>query len=57
MGVCTFKLWCTDTLVGINEIPTGGVVLAGRRQTLVVLLLTVQAMVAWKRHPVVLLES
>lgn len=46
----TFKLWCADALVGINKIPTGGVVLAGSRQTLVVLLLTVQAVVTFIRH-------
>lgn len=42
----TFKLWCADTLIGIDEIPAGGVVLARGRQTLIVLLFTVQAMVA-----------
>lgn len=45
--VSAFKLGCADTLIGIDEIPTGGVVLARGRQTLIVLLLTVQAMVAW----------
>lgn len=42
----TFKLWCADTLIGIDEVPAGGVVLAGGGHTLIVLLLTVQAMVA-----------
>lgn len=46
----TFKLGCADTLIGIDEIPTGGVVLARGRQTLIVLLLTVQAMVALTGH-------
>lgn len=46
----TFKLWCADTLIGIDEIPAGGVVLAGGRQTLIVFLLTVQAMVALMRN-------
>lgn len=39
--VSAFKLWRADTLVGVDEIPTGGVVLAGGRQTLIVLLLTI----------------
>ena len=46
----TLKLWCADTLIGIDEIPAGGIVLAGGRQTLIVLLLAVQAMVALIRH-------
>lgn len=48
----TFKLWCTDTLVGVDEIPAGGVVLAGGRHTLIVLLFTVQAMVALMGHKI-----
>lgn len=46
----TFKLRRADTLVGIDEVPAGGVVLAGSRETLVVLFFTVQAMVAWMGH-------
>lgn len=45
--VSAFKLWCADTLIGIDEIPTGGIVLAGGGQTLIVFLFTVQAMVTW----------
>lgn len=46
----TFKLWCADTLIGIDEIPTGGVVLARCRQTFIVFFLTVQAMVTLMGH-------
>lgn len=59
--VHTFKLWCADTLIGIDEIPTGGIVLAGCRQTLIVLLFTVQAMVTLIGHKyiqhILMLES
>lgn len=41
------KLRCADTFICIDEVPARGVVLAGGRQTLVVLFLTVQTMVAW----------
>lgn len=43
----TSELRRTHTLVGVDQVPAGAVVLARGRQTLVVLLLTVQAVVTW----------
>lgn len=42
-----FKLRRADTLISIDEVPAGGVVLARCRETLIVFFLTVQTMVAW----------
>ena len=42
----TLKLRCAHTLISVDEVLACGVVLAGGGQTLVVLLLAVQAMVA-----------
>lgn len=49
---CTFELWRTDALVGVDEVPAGGIVLARRRQTLVVLLLAIQAVVTFTGHTI-----
>lgn len=47
LTVSAFKLGGTDTFIGIDQVSAGGIVLAWGGQTLIVLFLAVQTMIAW----------